>query len=831
MCCAEVLSRVIFLLTRSTVQFEVAPQRRLPNYQEMLTGSRITKSPSLRLRSVLLGGQRANGTSKFPKLLEPLQLAGGVTLRNRVLMGSMHTGLEESKKLLVFPGDLDEMAAFYAERAKGGVGLIVTGGIAPNFAGTGYLGAAKMTSKSEASPHKTVTAAVHENGGKIAMQILHTGRYAYHPFAVSSSAVRAPINQYTPKALSTKEVDSTIDDFVRCAELAKFAGYDGVEVMGSEGYFINQFLVNRVNKRTDKYGGSYENRMRLPVDIVRKMRAAVGPEFIIIYRLSMLDLVEDGSSWEEIVQLAQQIRDAGASIINTGIGWHEARIPTIATMVPRGAFAWVTEKMRKEVTGIPFCTTNRINHPAVAEDILSRGSADMISMARPFLADPYFVQKAAQGKEREINSCIGCNQACLDHIFVSKRASCLVNPVAGYETSLKLTPAKDVKKVAVIGAGPAGLACATSAAQRGHQVTLFDSAAQIGGQFNLAKLIPGKEEFFETVRYFGEMLKKHKVNMQLQTPITSASQLHDFDAIVLATGVTPRNIDLPNRSNGKVKVLSYLELLKGGEQLAGKSVAVVGAGGIGFDVADFLSHPHSEDRHDHASPAAKYAQTDSVLPTTIEGDRIQHFLREWQVDTSITRGGLQSATTKSSNGGSGEGSQKAERKIFLLQRKSGKLGSTLGKTTGWVHKATIKRRGVEEIAGVNYVEITEEGLVIEVPDAASSNKGKKEAGKKEEKPKKVRRVLPVDTVIICAGQEPLRDLYKPLLDSSVAQNHKLFVIGGAYMAGELDAKRAIDQGTRLAAQIELAHTNQVFDAPISTSHKVYTWMQQFGKKK
>lgn len=798
----------------------------------MLSNPRTIKSNSLlanmrRMANAATAPSSSNPSStpdnKFSKLLEPLVLTGGTTLRNRVLMGSMHTGLEESKKMLLFPGKLDEMATFYAERSKGGVGLIVTGGIAPNFAGCGYLGAAKITSKSEAAPHRDVTAAVHQHGGKIAMQILHTGRYGYHPWLVSASAIKAPINSYTPKALSTQEVDATIDDFVRCAEMAKYAGYDGVEIMGSEGYFINQFLVNRTNKRTDKYGGSYENRMRLPTEIVKRVRAAVGPEFIIVYRLSMLDLVEDGSSWEEIVTLAQRIRDAGASIINTGIGWHEARMPTIATMVPRGAFAWVTQRMKEQVQGIPLCTTNRINNPAVAEDILSQGCADMVSMARPFLADPYFVSKAAAGKENEINTCIACNQACLDHIFVSKRASCLVNPVSGYETTLKLTPVTQKRTVAVIGAGPAGLACASTAAARGHEVTLFDSAAQLGGQFNLAKLIPGKEEFFETIRYFSTQLQKHNVTVKLNTPITKPSQLSAFDHIVLATGVTPRDIKLPNncKTPGKVKVLTYLDLLKGGEHLAGKSVAIIGAGGIGFDVADFLSHPH--DAHTPSDGEAMYRRAEPILPDHLEKDRIDTFLKEWGVDTTIQRGGIQSAAAAKSATPAA-----SERKLYLLQRKSGRLGQTLGKTTGWVHKATIKRRGVEELSGVKYIEVNDDGLVIELP-AGKAKDGKEGA--------KERRTLPVDTVVICAGQESLRDLFKPL--TSAAKSHEtsdakpkhqtVFLIGGAELAAELDAKRAIDQGTRLAAQIETAQTGQVFLAPIDTSHKIYSWWQSMRK--
>jgi 2,4-dienoyl-CoA reductase (NADPH2) len=743
---------------------------------------------------VVQAARKFSTNTKYTQLLSPLTLTGNVTLKNRVLMGSMHTGLEESSFMFLFPGKLDEMAAFYAERAKGQVGLIVTGGISPNFAGKGYPTAAKMSTTSESKQHQVVTSAVHEQGGKIAMQILHTGRYGYHPWLVSASAVKAPINSYTPKALSSVGVEETIDDFVRCAALARNAGYDGVEIMGSEGYLINQFLVQRTNKRTDEWGGSYENRMRLPVEIVRRVRLALGPDFIIIYRLSMLDLVSDGSSWEEVVDLAQRIKEAGASIINTGIGWHEARIPTIATMVPRGAFTWVTAKIKASLAergvDIPLCTTNRINHPGTAEDILQKGQADMISMARPFLADPYLVAKAASGRENEINSCIGCNQACLDHIFVSKRASCLVNPVAAHETNLLLKPTTKPKKVAVIGAGPAGLACSTIAAERGHHVTLFDKDSAIGGQFNMAKIIPGKEEFHETIRYFSNRLVKLRVNVQLNTTIESTEQLRDFDSIVVATGVTPRTIPLPNKgTSNKVKVISYVDLLRG-RFTAGKSVAVIGAGGIGFDTADYLSHSDNDDG-DHAH--------DGLLPVQIEEKRVQRFLSEWDVDPQIrNRGGILAADHKKQ--------EKSPRKIFLLQRKSGRLGAGLGKTTGWIHRSTLKRRSVEEISGCKYIETNDEGLVIEV-------KGKQQT-------------LPVDTVVICAGQESLRDLYQPLLK----QGKSVFLIGGAEQAGELDAKRAIDQGTRLAAVIETAKAGDVFEAPIDSGHEILKMWESLQSK-
>lgn len=700
-------------------------------------------------------------------------------------MGSMHTGLEETGGFFT-PRKLDEMAAFYAERAKGKVGLIVTGGIAPNNAGRATFGAAKLSTHSEAKLHSVVTQAVHEHDGKIAMQILHTGRYGYHPWAVSASPVKAPIGWFTPHALTKGEINETIKDFVNSAVLAKTAGYDGVEVMGSEGYLINQFLVNRTNKRGDEWGGSYQNRIRFPIEIVKQMREAVGKDFIIIFRLSMLDLVEDGSSWQEIVELAQKIKDAGASIINTGIGWHEARIPTIATMVPRGAFSWVTKKMKQELTGIPLCTTNRINSPEVAENILATGAADMVSMARPFLADPHFVQKAMNNEAHLINTCIGCNQACLDHIFVSKRASCLVNPLAAHELELVIKPVHptDKRKIAVVGAGPAGLSFATTAAQRGHDVTLFDKDEKVGGQFNMAKLVPGKEEFYETIRYFNNMLKLHNVKVELGKHV-EVKDLADFDSVVLATGVTPRDVKIPNKST-KVKVLSYIDVLRHNAEV-GQNVAVIGAGGIGFDIADFLTHGEHHKPADNTTPPLK---------PFVEEDRVSEFLQEWGIDQTISEGGLQKK----------QGKITAPRKVYLLQRKVGRLGSTLGKTTGWIHRTTLKRRQVEELGGCKYIEINDEGLKIE------------QNGKE--------RTLPVDTVIICAGQEPLKDLQAPL----EKLQKPVFLIGGSLEASELDAKRAIDQGTRLATKIETAKSGEVFNAPISDSHKINTFFSKLIKK-
>jgi 2,4-dienoyl-CoA reductase (NADPH2) len=736
------------------------------------------KAPFREIRRRLSSLSASNPNKYYPHLFEPLNL-GHVTLKNRILMGSMHTGLEEPGGLLPFNKSLDEMAAFYAERAKGEVGLIVTGGIAPNNAGRGYVAAAKMSTSSEAKLHSVVTQAVHEQGGKIAMQILHTGRYGYHPWAVSASPLKAPIGWFTPKELTSSEIESTIDDFAKCASLSKEAGYDGVEIMGSEGYFINQFLVKRTNKRTDEWGGSYRNRMRLPVEIVKRVRKATGPDFIIIYRLSMLDLVDDGSSWSEIVELAQAIKDAGATIINTGIGWHEARIPTIATMVPRGAFTWVTKRMKGDLAGIPLCTTNRINDPAIAESIIASGAADMVSMARPFLADPYFAKKAMEGRADEINTCIGCNQACLDHIFVNKRASCLVNPIAAHEKELLISPvnSEKVKKVAVVGAGPAGLSFSTTAASRGHNVTLFDKDHSVGGQFNMAKLIPGKEEFHETIRYFTKQINLSGVRLELGKTI-SANDLTHYDAVVLATGVVPRDIKLPVKTS-KVKVFNYIEVLKGGAPV-GRNVAIIGAGGIGFDVAEFITHQHPS----------------MPLPKHLENDRIDEFLQEWGVDKTVQSGGLVKINNKEHSG----------RNIFLLQRKPGKLGSALGKTTGWIHKATMKKQQVQELSGCKYVEVNDEGLVIQ------------RAGKQS--------LLPVDTVIICAGQEPQRELY----DALMQMKKPVFLIGGSLEASELDAKRAIDQGTRLAAVIENAKTGDVFNAPIETGHKVMKFLEKFVKK-
>lgn len=746
--------------------------------------AQMKRVQSTKVEKICRAFSSSSGSPSYPKLLEPLDL-GHVKLRNRILMGSMHTGLEETGGFFT-PRKLDEMAAFYAERAKGKVGLIVTGGIAPNNAGRGYFGAAKLSTPAEAKIHSVVTQAVHENDGKIAMQILHTGRYGYHPWAVSASPVKAPIGWFTPHGLTKKEINETIKDFVNSAVLAKTAGYDGVEVMGSEGYLINQFLVNRTNKRTDEWGGSYQNRIRFPIEIIKQMREAVGRDFIIIYRLSMLDLVEDGSSWQEVVELAQNIKDAGASIINTGIGWHEARIPTIATMVPRGAFAWVTKKMRQELHGIPLCTTNRINSPDVAESILADGAADMVSMARPFLADPHFVEKAMNNQGHLINTCIGCNQACLDHIFVSKRASCLVNPIAAHELELVIKPvaAHEKKKIAVVGGGPAGLSFATTAAQRGHEVTLFDKDNKVGGQFNMAKLVPGKEEFYETIRYFTNMLKLHNVTLELGKQV-DANDLIGFDSVVLATGVIPRQVKIPNHST-KVKVLSYIDVLRNHAEV-GQNVAVIGAGGIGFDIADFLTH--GEEHHNNNDDK-------SPLQPFVEENRVAQFLNEWGIDQTITEGGLLKKNP----------ALDTPRKVYLLQRKPGKVGSSLGKTTGWIHRTTLKRRRVEELSGCKYVEITDQGLTIE------------QNGKQ--------RILPVDTVVICAGQEPLKDLQAPLQK----MQKPVFLIGGSLEASELDAKRAIDQGTRLATKIEIAKPGEVFNAPIEQSHKINDFLSKFMKK-
>lgn len=672
--------------------------------------------------------------SDYPHLLSPLDL-GFTTLPNRVLMGSMHIGLEEAEN------GFERMAAFYAERARGGVGLMVTGGISPNDAGRPYEGGAKLTTEAEAAQHRTVTDAVHAAGGRIAMQILHFGRYAYHQDLVAPSALQAPISPFVPHALTDDEVERTVEDFVRAAELAKSAGYDGVEIMGSEGYLINEFIAGAVNRRTDRWGGSYENRMRFPVEIVRRTRERVGADFILIYRLSMLDLVPGGSTLEEVVTLAKAIEEAGATLINTGIGWHEARIPTIATSVPRGAYTWVTKKLMGSVS-IPLITSNRINTPEVAEQLLAEGRADMVSMARPFLADPEFVAKTAAGRSETINTCIGCNQACLDHTFSGKITSCLVNPRACHETELVLCPTKRRKNLAVVGAGPAGLAFAVSAAERGHAVTLFDAAAEIGGQLNIAKRIPGKEEFDETLRYYRTQLELRGVDVRLNTTATT-EQLAEggYDEVVVATGVTPRTPEIPGSDHPSV--LTYLDVLRDGAPV-GERVAIVGAGGIGFDVAEFLT-----DGGDAAS----------LDPET--------YFRQWGVDTSYEeRGGLRAPERP-----------KPPRTVHLLQRKTSKVGAGLGKTTGWIHRTELKHRGVTMVPGVGYDRIDDAGLHITV-DGTST-------------------VLPVDTVVLCAGQEPRRDLYEEL----TAAGATVHLIGGADVAAELDAKRAIDQGTRLAAAL------------------------------
>jgi 2,4-dienoyl-CoA reductase (NADPH2) len=691
-------------------------------------------------------------------------------------MGSMHTGLEEPG---LYSG-LDEMAEFYAERARGEAGIIVTGGISPNAAGVGFIGASKLTSKSDARKHKVVTDAVHENGGYIAMQILHTGRYGYHYWTVSSSAIKAPIGWSTPKALCTKEVYDTIDDFTRCAVLAKEAGYDGVEIMGSEGYLINQFLVERTNKRTDEWGGSYQNRMRFPIEIVKKTREAVGNDFVIIYRLSMLDLVDGGSSWDEITELACQIEAAGASVINTGIGWHEARIPTIATSVPRGAFVWVTNKLKSQIN-IPLCTTNRINMPDIAEDILSNGAADLVSMARPFLADPYIVKKSREGRINEINTCIGCNQACLDHVFEAKRASCLVNPRSGYEKSFQIHNVSNrlIQNIAVVGGGPAGLSCAITAAQRGHNVTLFEKNNKIGGQFNLAKCIPGKDEFHETIRYFQNQLELHNVKVQCGVEAT-ADDLCDFNSVVVATGVVPRELD-HLQSSPHTKVVSYSDVLTGKTYVSNR-VAIIGAGGIGFDVAEYICHSKDTTKDD-----------ETLNHKCIDTKRVDNYLTEWGIDTDINKGGLKEKKKISK---SLEDSQ-----VYLLQRKKGKLGKSLGKTTGWIHRTQLKRYGVNEMSGCKYVEVNDEGLVIE-------RNGKRE-------------ILSVDTVVICAGQLPNNKLFHEIKGPTV------FSIGGALEASELDAKRAIDQGMRLAANIESSKTGDVYNAPSNgLTETLYKYMKK-----
>lgn len=670
----------------------------------------------------------------YPHLLAPLDL-GFTTLKNRVLMGSMHTGLEEH------PNGSARLAAFYAERARAGVGLIVTGGISPNQHGVVHAGASIFDHENQIPHHKIITDAVHQAGGKITMQILHTGRYSYQPQPHAPSAIQAPINPYPPIEMTEDMIQQTLSDFAQCARLAQHAGYDGVEIMGSEGYLINQFLAARTNQRNDEWGGDFMRRMRFAVECVRRVRAAVGREFIIIYRLSMLDLVEEGSDWKEIEQLAVQVEHAGATLINTGIGWHEARIPTIATMVPRAGFSWVTRRLMGKVS-IPLITTNRINHPDVAEAVLADGCADMVSMARPFLADPAFVQKAANGRVDEINVCIGCNQACLDQIFEHKLTSCLVNPRACHETELVLTATEKPKRLAVVGAGPAGLAFATTAAQRGHHVTLFDADNQIGGQFNIAKQIPGKEEFHETLRYFKRLLIIHNIQQRLGQRV-EAADLSKFDEVILATGIVPRHLDLPG--SDMPHVLSYTQVLR--DKLpVGKRVAIIGAGGIGFDTAEYLS---------------QFGQSTSLNSTA--------FAEEWGIDLQLKqRGGL----TKD-----GMHPTHSPRKIYLLQRKTSKVGEGLGKTTGWIHRVSLQKRGVIMINGAQYHHIDEHGLHL-IRDGQIE-------------------CLPVDNVIICAGQESQQALLAPLQN----MGKTVHLIGGADVARELDARRAIDQGTRLALMI------------------------------
>jgi 2,4-dienoyl-CoA reductase (NADPH2) len=673
--------------------------------------------------------------SHYPHLLAPLDL-GFTTLPNRVLMGSMHTGLEDRA------ANYPKLAAYLAERAAGGVGLIVTGGIAPNIAGWVAPFAGKLSARRELPRHRLVTGAVHAAGGRVCMQILHAGRYAYHPLAVAPSPLKSPISPFKPRGLSAAGVEAQICAFVRCAALAREAGYDGVEIMGSEGYLINEFIAARTNRRTDAWGGDFSHRCRFPLEIVRRVREAVGRDFIIIYRLSALDLVEGGSSWDEVVRLGQAVAAAGATIVNTGIGWHEARIPTIATLVPRGAFAWVTARLRAALP-VPVVATNRINTPEVAEGILARGEADMVSLARPFLADPEFVRKAAEGRADEINTCIACNQACLDHTFAGRRSSCLVNPRACHETELVISRADAPRRIAVIGAGPAGLAAATTAAARGHQVTLFEAAAEIGGQFQMARRVPGKAEFAETLRYFARRLETTGVTVRLGETATAAGlAAAGYDHVIVATGVVPRRPPIPGLD--QPSVVSYIDVLLGRREI-GRRVAIIGAGGIGFDVATFLAHGESAE-----DPVAVYNE-------------------EWGIDGRITvRGGVEGVQPRPAGSG---------REIWLLQRKTSKPGRGLGKTTGWAHRLGLQRRGVHMLAGVQYLGVDPGGLRIQVAGAE--------------------RLLAVDNIVICAGQEPLKTLADDLENSGM----EVSLAGGALEAAELDAKRAIDQATRLAAAL------------------------------
>jgi 2,4-dienoyl-CoA reductase (NADPH2) len=682
----------------------------------------------------------------YPRLFEPLDL-GFTTLKNRVLMGSMHTGLEDGRRH--FPA----MAAFYAERARGGVGLIVTGGFAPNIEGWAKPFAGTLATPAAARRHREVTDAVHAEGSKIALQILHTGRYAYQPFAVAPSRIQSPISPFTPRELGERGIERQIRAFVRCAKLARDAGYDGVEVMGSEGYFINQFLVTHTNQRQDRWGGAYANRMRLAVEIVRRVREAVGADFILIYRISLIDLIPEGSSWPEVLELAKAVAAAGATFLNSGIGWHEARVPTIATSVPRAAFAGVTKRLRDDLRaaglGIPVITSNRINTPDTAERVLADGCADMVSMARPFLADAEFVAKAAAGRGDEINTCIACNQACLDHAFKNQLASCLVNPRAGHETTLLIRAAPAKKRFAVVGAGPAGLAAATTLAERGHEVDLYDAAEEIGGQFNLARRIPGKEEFSETLRYFKRRLERTGVSLHLGRRVSGPALIAaHHDAVLLATGVTPRNPQIPGQD--APGVMSYIDAILG-RQTVGPRVALIGAGGIGFDVAELLVHDGA-----HVAPSQDIAA----------------WQREWGVtDPTLTRGGVTRAEPAP-----------PARQVTLLQRKAGKLGAGLGKTTGWIHRAALKMKNVQMVSGVNYERIGVHDGALGLFVSYGDKRGEGE-------------VLAFDSIVLCAGQEPQRELQQPL-EAAGAEVH---LIGGAHEAGELDAKRAIDQGTRLAS--------------------------------
>lgn len=672
---------------------------------------------------------------QYKDLFKPIKIHNH-ELPNRAIMGSMHTGLEEMKN------GFTKLAQYYKERAEGGVGLIVTGGIAPNFSGRVSPLSSQLSFFWQVAKHRKITDAVHSAGGKIAMQILHTGRYAYHPFAVSSSAIKSPISPFKPKALSSRGVKKTINDFVNCAKKAQQAGYDGVEIMGSEGYLINQFIVKKTNKRTDQWGGSFENRIRLPIEIVKQVRKATNENFIIIYRLSMIDLVDEGSSWDEVIQLGQAIEAAGASMINTGIGWHEARVPTIATSVPRANFTWVTAKIKPHIN-IPLITTNRINTPQVANDIIAQGQSDLVSMARPFLADGQFMQKAKAGKAEKINTCIACNQACLDHIFDRKKVTCLVNPRACFETELNFYPTQKAKSIAVVGAGPAGLSFATYAAERGHKVTLFDASDKIGGQLNVANQVPGKEEFDETIRYFQERIKDTKVKLKLNHKATIDDfKSSKFDEIVIATGVLPRIPEIEGIDHPKV--LNYLEVLKD-KKPVGDKVAIIGAGGIGFDVAEYLTHS---------------GDSLSLKP--------KKWAKEWKVDLNYKHSGglLDKAEIEAS-----------PREVYLLQRKETKLGASLGKTTGWIHRSSLKHKKVKNLSGVTYEKIDDAGLHIKVSSQT--------------------QCLKVDNIILCAGQSSLRNLY----DELKLQSKKPHLIGGANIAAELDAKRAIRQGAELAAKI------------------------------